>query len=192
MIDFKESLFLRKMRQVTPIGDNTAALLASYLEECHFARKEMILRSGIYCRYAWFVEKGMSRHFWLEESKESVTSFSLEGGVIFSMDEFYYGEVSQEFAQAVEPIDAWRIELSTFERLFCENFELCNWGRLIHQHEYRRLHQSHRERLTLPAAARYEAFKTQFPEVCARAALGDIASYLGIDQSTLSRIRASL
>ena len=192
MIDFKESLFLRKMRQVTPIGDNTAALLASYLEECHFARKEMILRSGIYCRYAWFVEKGMSRHFWLEGSKESVTSFSLEGGVIFSMDEFYYGEVSQEFAQAVEPIDAWRIELSTFERLFCENFELCNWGRLIHQHEYRRLHQSHRERLTLPAAARYEAFKTQFPEVCARAALGDIASYLGIDQSTLSRIRASL
>ena len=152
----------------------------------------MILRSGICCRYAWFVEKGMSRHFWLEESKECVTSFSLEGGVIFSMDEFYYGEVSQEFAQAVEPIDAWRIELSTFERLFCENFELCNWGRLIHQHEYRRLHQSHRERLTLPAAARYEAFKTQFPEVCARATLGDIASYLGIDQSTLSRIRASL
>lgn len=192
MIDFKNSLFLRKMRQVIPIGDDTAALLASYLEECHFARKEMILRSGVCSRYAWFVEKGMSRHFWLEEGKESVTSFSLEGGVIFSMDEFYYGEVSQEYAQAVEPIDAWRIELSDFERLFCENIELCNWGRLIHQHEYRRLHQSHRERLTLPAAARYEAFKTQFPEVCARAALGDIASYLGIDQSTLSRIRASL
>ncbi len=191
MIDFKESLFLRKMRQVTPIGDDTAALLAAHLEECHFARKDMILRSGIFCRYAWFVEKGMTRHFWLEEGKEVVTSFSLEGGVLFSMDEFYYGEVSQEFAQAVEPIDAWRIALPTFERLFSENLELCNWGRLIHQNEYRRIHQSHRERLTLSAADRYEAFKSQFPEICARATLGDIASYLGIDQSTLSRIRAN-
>ena len=31
MIDFKESLFLRKMRQVTPIGDDTAALLAAQI-----------------------------------------------------------------------------------------------------------------------------------------------------------------
>ena len=61
--------------------------------------------------------------------------------------------------------------------------------RIIHQDEYRRLHRSHKERLTLPAKERYEEFQKQFPEVCKRVNLGYIASYLGVTQSTLSRLR---
>lgn len=190
MIEFEKSLFLRKMREVCPVSDKSVALLAGHLEECRFAKREMILRGGIYCRYAWLVESGFVRHFWLEEGREIVTSFSVEGYLIFSMDEFYYGRPSEEYAQAAERVEAWRIPLSELERLFRENLDLCNWGRLIHQNEYRRLHRSHKERLTLPADARYEMFRSQFPEICERASLGDIASYLGMDQSTLSRIRS--
>lgn len=191
MTEFTESLFLRKIRSVVPVGDESVSLLAEHLEECRFARKELILRGGVYCRYAWFVEKGLVRHYWLDEDgRETVTSFSLEGSLVFSMDEFYYGEPSQEYAQAVEVVEAWRIPLTVLERLMSTNLELCNWGRVIHQNEYRRLHRSHKERLTLTAESRYERFKSQFPEVCARASLGDIASYLGMDQSTLSRIRS--
>lgn len=62
-------------------------------------------------------------------------------------------------------------------RLWKTNLELSNWGRIIHQNEYRRLHRSHKERLTLPARERYEAFVRQFPEVCRRANLDFIASY---------------
>ena len=61
---------------------------------------------------------------------------------------------------------------------------------IIHQNEYRRLHRSHKERLTLPAKERYEAFVSQFPDVCQRVNLGYIASYLGITISTLSRLRS--
>lgn len=189
MVDFPESLFLRKMRSVSAVSDETVAQLAGHLEECHFRKKDFILKSGIFCRYAWLVERGLVRHFWLENGKETVTSFSVEGGLVFSMDEFYYGQPSQEYAQAAEPVEAWRIPLPEFENLFRENLELCNWGRLIHQNEYRRLHRSHKERLTLAADARYRMFREQFPEICSRASLGDIASYLGMDQSTLSRIR---
>ena len=190
MTEFENSIFLRRMREVWPISDASVALLAAHLEECCFRRKEIILRSGVYCRYAWLVEKGLVRHYWLENGRETVTSFSLEGSLVFSMDELYYGRPSEEYAQAAERVEAWRIQLSELEALFRENLELCNWGRIIHQNEYRRLHRSHKERLTLPADARYEMFREQFPEVCARASLGDIASYLGMDPSTLSRIRS--
>lgn len=190
MIEFEGSLFLRKMREVCPISDASASLLGGHLEECHFRRKEMILESDVYCRYVWLVERGFVRHYWLEDGRETVTSFSVEGHLVFSMDELYYGRPSQEYAQAAEAVDGWRIPVTELERLFRGNLELCNWGRLIHQNEYRRLHQSHKERLTLTAEARYERFRMQFPEICKRASLGDIASYLGMDQSTLSRIRA--
>ena len=62
----------------------------------------------------------------------------------------------------------------------------------IHQFEYRRIHQSHQERLTLPAKERYLMFLREFPEVSRRANLYDIASYLGITPSTLSKLRAKI
>ncbi len=92
--------------------------------------------------------------------------------------------------ETLEAVEAYRIRLDDLTRLLETNLELCNWGRVIHQNEYRRLHRSHRERLTLPAQARYEEFVRQFPEVCRRVNLGYIASYLGITISTLSRLRA--
>lgn len=90
----------------------------------------------------------------------------------------------------LEEVVAYKIALTDLLQLFQTNIELANWGRIIHQNEYRRLHRSHKERLTLAAKERYEAFKQQFPLVCQRVQLGYIASYLGITLSTLSRLRA--
>ena len=106
------------------------------------------------------------------------------------MDEFYYNKLSEEFVETLEEVVAYKISLSDLNRLFQTNIELANWGRIIHQDEYRRLHRSHKERLTLPAKERYEEFKQQFPQIYQRVTLGYIASYLGITLSTLSRLRA--
>ena len=106
------------------------------------------------------------------------------------MDELYYNKVSEEFVETLEEVVAYQISLADLLHLFQTNIELANWGRVIHQNEYRRLHRSHKERLTLSAKERFEEFKQQFPEVYQRVQLGYIASYLGITSSTLSRIRA--
>ena len=99
-------------------------------------------------------------------------------------------KMSEEFVETLEDVVAYRISLTDLLRLFQTNIELANWGRVIHQNEYRRLHRSHKDRLTLSAKERYEAFKLQFPQMCQRIQLGYIASYLGITLSTLSRLRA--
>ena len=122
--------------------------------------------------------------------EEITTSFACEGAIVFSMDELYYNKMSEEFVETLEDVVAYRISLTDLLRLFQTNIELANWGRVIHQNEYRRLHRSHKDRLTLSAKERYEAFKLQFPQMCQRIQLGYIASYLGITLSTLSRLRA--
>ena len=111
-------------------------------------------------------------------------------GIVFSMDELYFNKESEEFVETLEDVVAYRILLTDLLHLFETNLELANWGRVIHQIEYRRLHRSHKERLTLPAKERYEQFQEQFPEVCQRAQLGFIASYVGVTLPTLSRIRS--
>jgi CRP-like cAMP-binding protein len=132
----------------------------------------------------------MTRSYWLVNGEEITTSFSCEGGIVFSMDELYYNKMSEEFVETLEDVVAYKIALSDLIRLFQTNIELANWGRIIHQNEYRRLHRSHKDRLTLSAKERYEEFMQQFPQICQRVQLGYIASYLGITLPTLSRLRS--
>lgn len=182
---------IKHMRSLCPISDETVEELMKCVTLCHFPKRYQLIQENKFCKYAYFIEKGMTRSFWLVDGEEITTSFSCEGGIVFSMDELYYQKKSEEFVETLEEVEAYRIALTDLIRLFETNLEFCNWGRIIHQNEYRRLHRSHKERLTLPAKERYEEFQKQFPYVCQRTNLGFIASYLGITLSTLSRIRAA-
>ncbi|MCM1071450.1 MAG: Crp/Fnr family transcriptional regulator [Alistipes timonensis] len=179
------------IRKAWPVSDASLSRLAACLSPRVFPKRHLLVAEGEAGGYAYFIERGMTRSYWIVDGQEITTSFSIDGAIVFSMDELYYGVASEEYVEAVEPINGFAIAVSDLRRLFAEDIDLANWGRVIHQNEYRRLHRSHKERLTLPARERYEEFARQFPEVCLRARLGDIASYLGITPSTLSRIRAT-
>lgn len=181
---------LAAIRRDSPVSGDTLRLLAACLQSCSFGKRHALVREGEAHGLAYFIEKGMTRSYWVVDGQEITTSFSTEGGIVFSMDELYYGLLSQEWVETVEPVEAYAIALTDLRRLVSTNLELANWWAVIHQNEYRRIHRSHKERLTLPAAERYAAFAAQFPEVCRRARLTDIASYLGVNLSTLSRIRS--
>lgn len=172
------------------MSDKTIQTLKESVTLCHFPKKHLLIKADIFCKSAYFIEQGMTRSFWLVNGEEITTSFAYEGSIVFSMDELYYNKVSEEFVETLEDVVAYQIPLTKLRWLFDTNIELANWGRVIHQDEYRRLHRSHKERLTLSAKDRYEEFKQQFPDVCQRVQLGYIASYLGITLSTLSRLRA--
>ncbi len=179
------------MREICYISDETVDILNSVTRHCFFPKKHQLIKENMYCKVAYFIEQGMTRSFWLVDGQEITTSFSCAGGIVFSMDELYYNKLSEEYVETIEEVEAYEIDLKALSDLMATNIELCNWGRIIHQNEYRRLHRSHKELLTLSAKERYEEMKIQFPQVCERANLGYIASYLGITQPTLSRIRAN-
>lgn len=178
-----------RMRSDWPVGDSSLARLCSHLVECDFPKRCQLVKADTRCRNAFFVESGLTRSFWLVDGEEITTSFSVEGGIVFSMDELYYNRPSEEFVETMEPVKTFRISIDTLQQLLATDIDLSNWGRIIHQNEYRRLHRSHKERLTLPARERYEEFCRQFPQVSRRANLAYIASYLGITPATLSRLR---
>ena len=180
---------LAKMRQRCTISEQTAIALTALLEPCSFRKGAVIIREGYTTGKAYFIENGMSRSYWIVDGEEITTSFSTEGSIIFSMDEMYYGTLSEEFVSAVEHIAAFSIAICDLKRIVHSNAELNQWWVSIHQDEYRRLHRSHKERLALTAFERYREFRRQFPDVCRRARQLDIASYLDISPSTISRLR---
>lgn len=180
----------RNIRAAYPVSEESLRELEKFLEIRRFPKKTLLVEAGKPCRDAYFIENGMTRSYWDVDGEEITTSFSCEGNIVFSMDALYYGQLSEEYVETIEEVTAYRISLANLTHLFRTNIEFANWGRVIHQNEYRRLHRSHKERLTLSARQRYEEFCRQFPQVSKRAQLGYIASYLGITLSTLSRLRS--
>lgn len=180
---------IHTIQSIYPVSAEAIEAFQASLTPCHFAKRELIVKIGTYCRSIYFIERGITRHYWLVDGQEITTSFSIEGGMLFSMDEVYYDRLSEENIEAIEDVEAYRISIADMNRLYHTYIDWANWGRVIHQNEYRRLHRSHKELITLSASERYDAFAEQFPEVMRRANLGHIASYLGITLSTLSRLR---
>ena len=181
-----------RMQSAWPVSTGSFEKFQKLLSPCSFPKRHRLVEAGRRCREAFFIEKGITRSFWVVDGEEITTSFSEDGAIVFSMDELYYNRMSEEFVETLEPVKAFSIRIDELRKLFAENIEFANWGRIIHQNEYRRLHRSHKERLTLAAKERYIEFQSQFPEICRRAQLKYIASYLGITPSTLSRIRKTL
>ena len=165
-----------KMNSLYPISDDTIQILKENTVLCHFPKRHQLIEANKFCKSAYFIEEGMTRSFWLVNGEEITTSFECEGAIVFSIDELYYNKMSEEFVETLEDVVAYKISLTDLLRLFETNIELANWGRVIHQNEYRRLHRSHKDHLTLSARERYEAFKEQNPDAYRRVILAYIAS----------------
>ena len=65
-------------------------------------------------------------------------------------------------------------------------------GKNVDESKYNQLMNRSIQLQTLTASERYELFIQKHPEILQRVALRHIASYLGIDIATLSRIRKSI
>lgn len=49
---------------------------------CRFPKKYQLIKENTFCKSAYFIEKGMTRSFWLVNGEEITTSFSWEGGIV--------------------------------------------------------------------------------------------------------------
>ena len=99
---------LNKINSLFPISDDTVQVLKENVTCCHFPKKYQLIKADTYCKSAFFIEKGITRSFWLVDGEEVTTSFAGEGSIVFSMDELYYGKISEEFVETLEEVEAYR------------------------------------------------------------------------------------
>ena len=99
---------IETINEAYPISSETEQALKDSVTECHFPKRYQLVKAGAYSKCAYFIEEGMTRSFWLVNGEEITTSFSYEGGIVFSMDELYYNKVSEEFVETLEDVVAYR------------------------------------------------------------------------------------
>lgn len=154
-------------------------------------RNELLLQAGKISDEYLFLSQGIVRAYALDtEGQEVTTGFFSSGQVALEVASFFNRTASQENMQALTACTGWSISYAQLNGLFHARPEFREFGRGLLVRELARLKARLLALATATAAARYEALLKTSPEILQQVPLKYVASYLGITDSSLSRIRA--
>jgi CRP-like cAMP-binding protein len=165
------------------------AFLAMMRREEH-EKGHVLVKPGTICNEMFFIEKGLTRTFYYKDDKDITDWFSTENTIACSILSFFRRIPDRRGIELLENSTLWSLHHDDLENLCKEHHEIerftrgvITYGLLLVQERFDDLHFA-------TAAERYRKLLHQQPSILQRAPLGMIASYLGITQETLSRIRA--
>jgi CRP-like cAMP-binding protein len=140
----------------------------------------------------YFLESGALRGYYTVEEKEITHWFSFEEDFVTSFHSFITGQPSVENIQLLEGSVLWAISKESLTQLLNQHREIERLLRIAYEKYYIRLEERFVNAQFKTAAERYQTLLQQRPNIIERVSLGYIASYLGISQETLSRVRSRI
>jgi len=171
-------------------GKEILARLIPLLQKEVFPKGHILIREGKVERSLFFLEKGVARAYLTNDGRDVTFWFGAEGEVLLSLKSYFSNEQGYESIELLEKSVVYKISYTSLISLYEEDVEMANWGRRFAESELIKADERYINQQFKPAAERYEDFVRDYPELVQRIRLGHIASYLGVSQVTLSRIRA--
>ena len=173
-----------------PLSTEAKNALQGCFEKVILAKNEYLLNEGQVCRHLYFLEHGALRGFYNLDGKEITHWFGFENDFVTSFHSFTTREPAVENIQLLEGSVLWAISKDTVADLFNQYHEIERLVRIAYEKYYIRLEERFVNAQFKTARERYENLLQQTPHILERVPLGCVASYLGISQETLSRIRS--
>lgn len=156
-------------------------------------KNDLLLHEGQVANEYYFLETGFMRAFVHDtEGREVTTNFYAPGNVVVEPSSFFNRVPTQENIQALEVSTGWFITYEQLNHLFHAYPAFREFGRSILVRVLTGLKDRTLSMITETAEQRYQRLLLSNPAVFQQAPLKQIASYLGITDSSLSRIRKEL
>ena len=184
--------FLSHLSSIISVSNSLESELNSVTKLITFSKNQSIIEIGNCCNDLFFVEKGLLRGYHLDDGKEITNWFAQEGEFATCLYSFVAVEPSFEKIQALEDCMLLKLPYSALQNLYIKFPETERLGRIITERYYIKLEERLLNVQFKNAKERYQNFVLSKPSLLQRTSLGQIASYLGITQETLSRIRADI
>jgi CRP-like cAMP-binding protein len=181
---------LNHIKTLAPISEIMQNALYNSFERKELPRLSFLLNEGQQCRHLYFLEKGAVRGFYNSDGREITHWFAFENDFVTSFHSFITHTPAVENIQLTESCVLWSITKEALAKLLNEHHETERLLRIAYEKYYIRLEERFVNAQFKTASERYNDLLLQSPHILERMPLGAIASYLGISQETLSRIRS--
>lgn len=150
----------------------------------------LLLERGQVSNDYYVLESGLVRSYLFDyEQREITTGFAGVGDVVIEVASIFQRVPTEDNIQCLTDCVLWKIEFDRFQELFHRIPAFREWGRNWMAYELYRSKIRATEMITLPASRRYQQLLERHPQVLQSAPLKHIASFLGVTDTSLSRIR---
>ena len=151
-----------------------------------------LIEAGQVCDYVAFINKGHFRSFCMVNNEEVTYNFSFDGNFLTDYSSFLSRQPSIETHQALEDAEVLLLSYLDMQRIYKEFPAWEKFGRLIAEFIILGMSQRNRSMLFQNPEDQYLSLMKTRPKVIANIPQHYIASYLGIQPESLSRIRKRL
>lgn len=156
-------------------------------------KNDFLLAAGKTANAYYLVEKGLIR-FYVNDfnGNEITTQFICKNEIANEVSSLFQRIPSVQNIQAVTDAVVWKIDFDDFQHLYHSMESVREWGREWMSAQLFQIQQRSIEMITQSASSRYLHLMEHRPQIIHQAPLKQIASYLGIADTSLSRIRKEL
>ncbi len=178
--------------KIYPIPDFSRDNLKKHITEVSYSKGSYLMQAQKIVPYIYFVKKGIVRAYASTEDNDITFWFGSEGDTVISMKSYVEDQPGYENIESLEDCELYKLETIHLRELFNQDIHIANWGRKFAEKELVKTEELIISRQFKTALERYKDLMRDKPHLLKRIQLGHIASYLGITQVSLSRIRAEI
>ena len=171
------------------LTNHSFELFWSALEHVNFKKGKQVIKSGRIEHHLYFILQGIARVY-LKSEKEITFCFCTETDIILSYNSYFNETPGYENIELLENSSLLKISHKRVKELCSEDIKIANFFNKIIGLELVKTEERLISAQSKTASERYADLLSSNPSIVQRVQLGYIASYLGISQVTLSRIRA--
>ncbi|WP_421830622.1 Crp/Fnr family transcriptional regulator [Larkinella sp.] len=166
---------------------------AAFWHPVDYRRKTTLTTAGEIERYLYYVVEGVQRAYYVGEGKRDATLiFSYTGSMSGIIDSFQLQKPSLYYLETLTTSRLLRISYADFNRILGTYPALERWGRIGTAAAMSGLMERYIELMTFSAEEKFRVLLTRSPHVLQLIPHKYLASYLGLDPTTFSKLLASV
>ncbi|PTB91833.1 Crp/Fnr family transcriptional regulator [Marivirga lumbricoides] len=184
---------LKLISQNVTLTESDKALCRQYFEPVLYPKNRVIEEENKTPKYLYFVVSGFVRLFHYNDKGDEVTThINCPPGFITSYFNFINQTKSNENLECITECELLRITKTNLDLLTQQSTTFKDFSILVFQHSLAYNETRSKELATLTAVQRYQKLIKNYPEILHNVPLQYIASFLGINAKSLSRIRKEI
>ena len=188
---YQVALF-QHFEQYITLSERLKKELAERITYVSFKKGQLMHDADKVCTKSYFIQKGLVRTYFVKDGKEISEYFSCEQEWVNSTRSFMQRQKDIYYIDAIEPVDAFCLQINDLGYLLDHFPEMERYSRLSMGHIFGHFMERITSMRFTTAREKYDHFCRTYKGIYHRIPLGMVASYLGITQETLSRIRAEV
>lgn len=189
----EESHFLSQIFSSNGITKEELKIILPKYKKVTISKNDYLLNQGTVEKKYWFVESGFIRSYIIDTEGNDIT-FNLytSSDVVIDYPSFFFLLPTRENIQALTDCVCWEIDFASFQELFnsISNYREQQRGLLVGS--YFALKEHSISLIADQAKERYLKLLKSKPHIVQNVSLKHIATFLGITDTSLSRIRKEI